>query len=138
MESASLQSWIESKVLAAIVVLELAHCELAIRVVDDAAMSTLHLDHSGIEGTTDVLTFPRETDNDKVEADIAVCIDVAQRKIEACDHSVESELLLYIVHGILHCLGFDDHDEAAYNVMHSQEDRVLQAIGVGAIWSNGS
>jgi len=43
--------------------------------------------------------------------------------------------LLYVVHGVLHCLGHDDHDEAGYASMHALEDRVLYAIGVGATFA---
>ena len=46
-------------------------------------------------------------------------------------HPVERELLLYIIHGILHCLGEDDHDDDAYARMHAREDDLLEAIGVG-------
>jgi len=47
------------------------------------------------------------------------------------------ELLLYVVHGVLHCLGMDDHDEAAAAAMHRVEDAVLTAIGVGPVYSAG-
>jgi ssRNA-specific RNase YbeY (16S rRNA maturation enzyme) len=39
---------------------------------------------------------------------------------------------------MLHCIGFDDHDEEAHLKMHEEEDRILTAIGVGPIWSSGS
>lgn len=39
-----------------------------------------------------------------------------------------------VVHGVLHCLGLDDHDEEQFAAMHRLEDAVLEAIGVGAVF----
>ena len=46
-------------------------------------------------------------------------------------------MLLYAVHGLLHCAGFDDHETAAFDRMHAEEDRILRAIGVGPIFAGG-
>lgn len=131
-------AWLETKVNEALVCLSKEPSCISVAVVNDKTMSALHAKHSKIEGTTDVLTFDHGSDGDKVDADIAVCIDVATRAATERGHSVESELLLYIVHGILHCIGFDDHSDDEHSRMHQEEDRVLQAIGVGAIWSISS
>ena len=130
--------WLDTKIQAAVKFLGKEQSTITVRVVDDATMSRLHLKHSDIEGTTDVLTFDHGGDEKTINADIAVCIDVAQRAVETREHPVESELLLYILHGILHCMGYDDHNDVAHQKIHSREDSVLQAIGVGAIWSHGS
>jgi probable rRNA maturation factor len=83
-----------------------------------------------------VLSFDASTDNNSIEADIAVCVDVARRESSARNHSVERELLLYALHGLLHCCGYDDHDEAGYQAMHAEEDRILSAIGVGPTFAD--
>lgn len=102
-------------------------------VVDDARMTHLHERHSGIAETTDVLTFDlRDHASKPIEADIVACADVAARSAAECKHSIEQELLLYFVHGLLHCAGYNDHAEADWRRMHAREDEILQAIGVGA------
>jgi probable rRNA maturation factor len=58
-------------------------------------------------------------------------VDEARRQAAGRALPVERELLLYCVHGVLHCLGYDDHDDAEYVRMHAEEDRILEAIGVG-------
>src|SRR5262245_14683494 len=128
--------------------------EVRVRVVDDAAMSKIHKDFARAEGTTDVLTFdlapsppeadrrPRISDVGSVhnrgafelDTDVLVCRDEGLRQAHRHGYSVERELLLYVVHGVLHCLGHDDHDEAAAAEMHSVEDAVLTAIGVGPVF----
>lgn len=107
-----------------------------IAVVDDGRMAAMHERHSGVSGTTDVLTFDMREDGDgPLDVDIVVCIDEARRQADRRGHVVERELLLYILHGALHCLGHDDRDPDASAAMHVREDEILAAIGVGAVYA---
>jgi probable rRNA maturation factor len=114
--------------------------EIRVRLVDDAQMSAAHERYSRVAGTTDVLTFdlrdPESAAGNPaaMDVDIYACVDEAGRQAAHRGHGVERELLLYILHGILHCLGEDDHDDAAYARMHAREDEVLEAIGVGRVF----
>lgn len=110
--------------------------EVRIRVVADAVMSDLHATHSGIPGTTDVLTFDlRDLGVGPMDLDLVVCLDEAERQSGQRGHEPAKELLLYAVHGLLHCLGHDDHSEEAALRMHRAEDAVLSAIGVGVVYA---
>ena len=119
--------------------------EVRARVVADPEMAAAHEEFLGVSGTTDVLTFDLSgpdaasaLDLDSrcriLDADILVCVDEARRQATERGHEPRRELLIYLVHGVLHCLGHDDHDEAAAATMHAREDRVLAAIGVGATY----
>lgn len=108
---------------------------ISIRVVGDAEMSRLHWQYSNVSGTTDVLTFVQGDRESGVEVDLALCADEAGRRAAEFGHSVENELALYAVHGLLHAIGFDDHDEAQARRMHAEEDRILTALGVGAVYA---
>jgi probable rRNA maturation factor len=130
--------WLIEHTIAALTFLSKEESEITIRVVDDATMSELHRKHSGVNGTTDVLTFDNGSNEHSVCADIACCVDEANREAGQRGHSLDEELLLYIMHGILHCCGFDDGDENSHREMHNEEDRVLEAIGVGSVWSKDS
>lgn len=104
-------------------------------VVDDETMAALHQQHSGIPGTTDVLTFDlREAQAGPLDVEIVVCLDEARRMAEG--GPVERETLLYLLHGVLHCLGYDDHDPNEFARMHTREDEILGAIGVGAVFGS--
>jgi probable rRNA maturation factor len=129
-------NWLEKHCVAVLEFLHKEHSDISVRVVDDLEMAALHVKHSGIEGTTDVLTFDRGSDEKSLRVDIAVCVDVAIGEATKRGHALQNELLLYVVHGILHCCGFDDHDEESHEKMHAEEDRILSAIGVGCVWSN--
>lgn len=110
--------------------------EVRVRVLDDEAMSAAHERWGGVPGTTDVLTFDlREGEQGPLDVDLLVCVDEAARQAKARGLPLERELLLYIVHGVLHCLGHDDHDEADAARMHEEEDRLLEAAGIGATFA---
>lgn len=126
-------TWLTEHASAALRVLA-CRGEVRVRVVDDVEMAAAHEQYSGVAGTTDVLTFDLREDpssGEPLDTDILVCMDEARR--QAADRGIapERELLLYVLHGVLHCLGYDDHDEAVHRAMHAEEDRVLEAIGVG-------
>lgn len=127
--------WLKGRALAALETLG-ASGELRVRIVDDAEMTRLHTEFLDIPETTDVLTFDlgSEVVDGKalLDVDIEACLDEAERQGAQRGHEPRRELLLYIIHGVLHCLGFDDHDEDGARAMHAEEDRVLNVIGVGA------
>ncbi|MEX0745583.1 MAG: rRNA maturation RNase YbeY [Phycisphaeraceae bacterium] len=126
---------------------------LTVLAVDDDAMSDLHKQYAGVEGTTDVLTFdlrdpppeaPEAPDAAdaapppaEVEGDIAICLDEAQRQARRRGHDARLEALLYALHGLLHLLGEDDHDPDAYQRMHAREDALLEAVGLDAVFKHG-
>ncbi|MEC8321115.1 MAG: rRNA maturation RNase YbeY, partial [Planctomycetota bacterium] len=107
---------------------------VSIRIVGDPTMEAAHRRWCDLEGTTDVLTFPSEDDRG---IDLMLCLDEAARRSRDLEHPVEHELLLYAIHGVLHVLGHDDHDPAAFERMHAEEDRILEAIGVGPVFRRG-
>ncbi len=104
-----------------------------VRIVDDAEMSAAHERFSRVSGPTDVLTFVSEAD-EGLEIDLLACLDEASRRAASFEHDATHELLLYVVHGVLHAIGHDDHDPEAHARMHAEEDRLLTEIGVGPVY----
>lgn len=120
-----------------------ANGEVRVRVVGDQEMAAAHLEYAEVEGTTDVLTFDMSepgADGAPVDLDVDVlaCLDEAERQASGRGHPARCELLLYVIHGMLHCLGFDDHVDDEFARMHAEEDRVLSAIGVGRVFGGAS
>ncbi len=112
--------------------------EIRAQVVGDERMSALHEKHKDTPGTTDVLTFDLSGDPSVLDVDIVVCADEARRQASERGHGVPEELALYIVHGVLHCTGYDDHeDEGEFGAasMHRREDEILSAIGAGVVFA---
>ena len=64
-------------------------------------------------------------------AQIVVCADVAVRQGRLRRHSPARELMLYVVHGLLHLMGYDHATARAAACIHAREDELLTAFGVG-------
>ncbi|NNE74603.1 MAG: rRNA maturation RNase YbeY [Acidimicrobiales bacterium] len=114
-----------------------ADAELSLTLVDPTAIADLNERYMGKAGPTDVLSFPVD-DPDHVPAgaggppqmlgDIVICPEVAATN--APDHAgtLEDELALLVVHGVLHLLGHDHIDHADAVRMHQQERSLLAAL----------
>lgn len=96
--------------------------ELSVIAVDTAAMEQLHRQWMDLPGPTDVMSFPmdelRPPTRDEEEpvqgllGDVVLCPEVARRQGAAAPtaHSMDEELQLLTVHGVLHLLGYDHED----------------------------
>jgi probable rRNA maturation factor len=112
-----------------------------VRLVGDAEMSSAHEQFCGVRGTTDVITFDlaegESARGTSLDVDLIICVDEARRHAANRKHSIETELALYTLHGVLHALGYDDLDDASYERMHAREDDVFRALGLGAAFGRG-
>ena len=111
---------------------------VSIAIVDDAAIAVINkqfLDHTG---PTDVISFDLSDDDDDGVRNFEIVINADQAARQAAErsHDTESELALYITHGLLHNFGFDDHSEADSKKMHEMEDEILKQEGFGAIYGS--
>ena len=88
--------------------------------VSDRKISELHRRFMQIAGPTDVITFQH--------GEIFISVETAQRQAKAHRTSLEHELRLYLVHGLLHLHGFDDLRAADQLRMSALQERILDAI----------
>ncbi len=117
---------------------EIAHARISIGIVDDAEISRLNRKFLGHAGPTDSLSFDlsdeTEPDGQKV-FDLIVNGELAVREAAQRGHTARAELALYITHGLLHNLGFDDAGPAQARRMHATEDEILQDFGYGLVYN---
>jgi len=109
--------------------------EIALVLVDEAAMEQLHVQWMGEPGPTDVLSFPMDElrpGNDDiitppgVLGDVVLCPQVAEVQAEGAGHSTMDQLLYLTAHGILHLLGFDHAEPEEEKEMFSlQRDLIV-------------
>ena len=99
--------------------------DLSLAVVTDKAIHDLNRRYLDHDYPTDVLAFPL----DEEEGEVVVSADRALA--EAGDRGVDphAELLLHVVHGILHLSGHDDHDPEDARRMHEASLELLRGIG---------
>ena len=73
---------------------------------------------------TDVMAFPYHDDD--CCGELLVNVEMALRRAPEFSHGPVHELLLYVVHGTLHLLGFDDHQPRDIENMRAAEQNILQ------------
>jgi probable rRNA maturation factor len=93
--------------------------EIEVAIVSDRVIATVHRRFMSIDGATDVITFQH--------GEIVISADTARGCAEQRKHSVEEELALYTVHGLLHLNGFDDHSPGDRTRMHAAQSRIVRA-----------
>ena len=79
--------------------------DLDIRITSNAEMRDLNRRFRRKNKPTDVLSFPSDTP--KLAGDIAISAEIAAENAARLGHSVETELKILILHGLLHLAGYD-------------------------------
>jgi probable rRNA maturation factor len=105
--------------------------------VNDQHMMQYHQKTMGLGTTTDVLTFDYSDDLARpvlLELETIICVDEARRQAVGRSHPLEYELLLYAIHSLLHCLGYDDQTRRGALRMHRREDAILREIGLPRVY----
>ncbi len=74
---------------------------------DDATMQRLNRSFRGKNKATDVLSFPAYENAEKHAGDLAVSLEIAARQAKVRGHSLEDEIRILVLHGLLHLAGFD-------------------------------
>jgi probable rRNA maturation factor len=82
-----------------------AHGSLGVRFASDREVRRANHGFRGKDKTTDVLSFPG--DDGEHLGDILISVPAARRQAAEAGHSVERELKVLLLHGVLHCLGHD-------------------------------
>ena len=102
---------------------------ICVTVVDDDTLHAINRDHLGHDWPTDVCTFPYHND-DGIEGEIFVSLDTAAREAGEQGRATADELILYVVHGVLHLCGWDDIEPDDRRQMRAAERAVLQSLGI--------
>ena len=109
---------------------------VSIAIVDDRAITKINEDFLDHQGQTDVISFDLSDDENSKNFEIVINADQAARQSAERGHSTEAEIALYLTHGLLHNLGFDDQDEQQAKKMHETEDTILKEEGFGIIYAS--
>ena len=113
---------------------EQADLDLSIVITDDRQVQELNRQFLAIDQTTDVLAFPSgEMDPDTggtYLGDVIVSCPQARKQAESAGHSLEDEIQLLVVHGVLHLLGYDHHDRPSREKMWAVQTGALISLGL--------
>ena len=108
---------------------------LEIAIVDNPTIHRLNTQFLGHDYPTDVLAFELERDCEAalLEGNVIVSDETALERAADYGWPPENELLLYVVHGTLHLVGYDDHAPEDEQLMRAKEREYLGRIGIAAI-----
>ena len=96
--------------------------EISVLIVSDRKIASLHRQFMNESGPTDVITFQH--------GEIFVGAESARRNARRFGNAFERELRLYVVHGLLHLHGFDDHNAASARRMQVVQRKILATATV--------
>ena len=104
--------------------------ELSVAFIESEEIQRLHSTYFNDTSITDVITFEGDHTMD-FAGEICICVDVAQES--ATDHNLTlaEEITLYLVHGWLHLVGYNDKSEEDCRSMRDAEKRIMSAA-IGA------
>lgn len=114
-----------------------SNAEVSIAIVDTDEIARLNQNYRKKAGSTDVLSFPNDQPDMVVDdeepivlGDIVIAPEVAKTNAAELGHSIEEELNLLLVHGVLHLMGYDHEEDEDAAVMQTRERVILQAWAI--------
>ena len=105
--------------------------EISIAVVDDAAIHALNRHYLNHDWPTDVLSFLLGEEDRHLQGEVIISADAAATSAAELGCSPGAEQLLYVIHGMLHLVGFRDKLPAEITAMRAAEAQYLLRFGVG-------
>lgn len=111
--------------------------EAAVHFVSTPAICALHDQFFGDPSVTDCISFPMddaEEDGYRVLGDLFVCPETAVSYVATNGGSIYREVTLYLTHGLLHLIGYDDLKEADRLQMRIEEARYLENVEAKGLW----
>lgn len=110
-----------------------AGAEVSIVFVDDGEMRNLNRNFRGINKSTDVLAFPMNDGkfaniNPQLLGDVVISVPTARKQGEANGSSLERELSILLIHGVLHLLGYDHQSAREEATMRELESEYIMLV----------
>ncbi len=108
---------------------ELKRAHVSLAVADEELTREVNRNFLDRTGTTDVISFTYHRDETDLEGEIVVNADEAVRQADDAEHDHPVELLLYVVHGVLHLLGYEDSTPELWQRMNGRAVELLRTRG---------
>ncbi len=91
------------------------HGQVHVLLADDETLKKLNRKYRGINKATDVLSFPSMQiagEPESLVGDLAVSLDTAARQAAEHGHSLQTEVRILLLHGLLHLAGYDHESDS--------------------------
>ena len=110
---------------------------LSVVLTDNRRLHKLNRDYLGVDAPTDVLSFPASESDPETGAryigDILISVPYAAKGAKLAGNSLEAELQLLVVHGVLHLLGHDHAKPKDKSKMWKAQAQILETLGLGDV-----
>jgi probable rRNA maturation factor len=103
-----------------------ASATISLAIVDDTTIHTLNRQFLNHDWPTDVLSFVLDASGSHLKGEVVLSADTAAAAASEVGWSPAEEQLLYVIHGVLHLIGFDDQTEADVRQMRASEQFYLR------------
>lgn len=126
-----INAWAVKRLIKEIVAfLEVDVEELSLVFCDDPFLKPLNAQYFGRDVVTDVISFPMVEFDEMgfVSGELLISVERAFAQSKEYKMPFANELTLYIIHGFLHLMGYEDSPESERIVMKAEEERVLEHI----------
>lgn len=108
----------------------IASATISIAVVDDDTIHDLNRRYLNHDYATDVLSFVLDQNDEGLGGEIVISADTAAESATRFGWSAEDEMLLYVIHGSLHLVGYDDRSPDEKQTMRERETHYLKQFGL--------
>lgn len=115
--------------------------ELSLLLTNDAGQRQLNAQWRQKDSATNVLSFPQLppfTPLSGLVGDISLSLETLQREAEDLGKSFDHHFAHLVVHGFLHCLGYDHENDQDALVMESLETQILSQLGIDDPYDNAN
>ncbi len=109
---------------------QVSQARIGIAVVDNPKIHDVNRRFLQHDCPTDVISFVLNDEGEPLEGDLMVSAEMAATVAADYDWPADDELLLYVIHGTLHLVGYDDQCEADRREMRARETHYLNALGI--------
>ena len=103
--------------------------KLSLAFVDNNEIKKLNKSYFNSNEVTDVIAFPLNNNKNALNGEIVVSVETAVDIAGKRSIDIEGEIVLYVVHGLLHLLGYRDGNRNDAETMHNKEYRILKTLG---------
>ena len=106
----------------------LTNKDIELILTTDEEIKELNKEYRNKDKATDVLSFPLENIPEMPLGSIVISVDTAKRGAEEFGHSIENEIKLLFIHGLLHLLGYDH--EVDNGEMREKEKEIIEKFNL--------
>lgn len=101
---------------------------VSVALVSEKEIKFLNKNYRGKDKVTDVLAFPFK--DEEILGEVLICYSQAKRQAKQFGFSLHQEIVILVIHGLLHLLGFDHLEKKEAIKMFTQQKKVLQSLKI--------